>query len=658
MRALGEHHGAPPPGGPPTSSSAVLKFRRLDDLARRGLPVPAGYLCDVTLDLDDPPTLARIEELLARGPVMVRGGLAGEDGERRGGAGLSESVAGCTDLAGVRSAIATVRDAADDPWVRRYHGHRPQTQLLIQREVPRGSLLVAAVRHGAPTMVDVHGADALDALALGSSPDFTGPLARWDHAAAAQAETVARAAAAEVPGPHGCDVELIVDPDGDVWVVQARPLTRDPFPGWTRMRAAIDDDARARGQALDLSGLLRLDAEHNPAPLSPAHAWIIDELRAARPDAGDPVVLAGWLYMRALPREVGARDLTPLSPTEALERLMTREIPAARATLSRLAARASACVEMHPPAADWPALLADALRAFLSMIDVYIGILAPARRGHLRRPDPQAPISLLDRGRFLDVLPATWDIASPSLDELGIHHRPRDQHPGAPPASSSGQLPSLAPEATPRDATHAATMLGELDDHLFALGLAPLRAVWLAAARPLKLSPSEVFLLEGGELLQWLRDATPTDDVRSAWLQARGDRQRARAALDPPLRLLDGAPFFEAQARLRGVPVGPSFEGPHAPREDLADLLRRPPPSDAVVTMGSLTAHAAVALAHLGVRAVCTEHGGALSHGVLMARELGLSALIGCRGCSQLPAGISLRVDTRAGRLRCPPASD
>nr|WP_276600301.1 MULTISPECIES: PEP-utilizing enzyme [unclassified Nannocystis] len=94
------------------------------------------------------------------------------------------------------------------------------------------------------------------------------------------------------------------------------------------------------------------------------------------------------------------------------------------------------------------------------------------------------------------------------------------------------------------------------------------------------------------------------------------------------------------------------MRGAVAQRSDLADLLARPPAPDAVVVLPALTAQAAVALRALGVRAVCCEYGGALSHAALMARELGLSALIGCTGCSELPDGLEVELDTRVGRLR------
>jgi phosphotransferase system enzyme I (PtsI) len=87
-------------------------------------------------------------------------------------------------------------------------------------------------------------------------------------------------------------------------------------------------------------------------------------------------------------------------------------------------------------------------------------------------------------------------------------------------------------------------------------------------------------------------------------------------------------------------------------RRDLGDLLDRPPPPDAIVCIPALAAQAAVALAELGIRGVCTEHGGPLGHAALMVRELGCSALIGCRGCTTLPEGTKVSLDTTRARLR------
>jgi hypothetical protein len=188
-----------------------------------------------------------------------------------------------------------------------------------------------------------------------------------------------------------------------------------------------------------------------------------------------------------------------------------------------------------------------------------------------------------------------------------------------------------------------ATLLGELDDHLFALGLAPLRRVYLRAAAVLGLSTEDIFLLTPDELAA---GAIPD-------LERRRVRQAAHASLFPPAQLHDGLPVpASATSHLRGVAIGPVAEGPLHLRRDLAELLADPPPPGAVLAIPALTAQAAVVLRALGIQAVCCEHGGALSHAALMARELGMSALIGCRGCTAIPQGTHVRLDTRTGRLR------
>ena len=66
----------------------------------------------------------------------------------------------------------------------------------------------------------------------------------------------------------------------------------------------------------------------------------------------------------------------------------------------------------------------------------------------------------------------------------------------------------------------------------------------------------------------------------------------------------------------------------------------------------ALTAQAALALESLSLRAVCCEHGGALSHASLMLRELGMNGLIGCAGCTDVPDGTEARIDVTLGRLQ------
>jgi len=189
-------------------------------------------------------------------------------------------------------------------------------------------------------------------------------------------------------------------------------------------------------------------------------------------------------------------------------------------------------------------------------------------------------------------------------------------------------------------------LLREWDDHLFALGLAPVRAVWRAVGERLGLG-DDAFLLGGDELLAALEHGVPAGVVA-----ARREAGQRAAALRPPPRIVDGRPAGPPARPLHGMPIGPSHAGPIAQRRDLADLQARPPAADAIVVVPTLTAPAALVVHALGLRAVVCEWGGALSHAALIARELGLSALVGCPGATSVDDGTLAVLDTRAGRLR------
>jgi phosphoenolpyruvate synthase/pyruvate phosphate dikinase len=52
-------------------------------------------------------------------------------------------------------------------------------------------------------------------------------------------------------------------------------------------------------------------------------------------------------------------------------------------------------------------------------------------------------------------------------------------------------------------------------------------------------------------------------------------------------------------------------------------------------------------------RAVVTEHGGPLSHAAIVARELGIPAVVGCRGAtSSIRDGQEVTVDAATGVVR------
>lgn len=640
------------------------KVARQHVLASQGVRVPPGVvldleraraeLCVANRESDDHAVVWVREQFAAGHTLIARSAGSREDREHTSGAGLGMSLPGIRDFAGLESAL-TIIDAHGRTLLALGQSTADRTLMLIQREVVRRALLVV-VRGGEPGdrfYVEVHGPDAgPEPLAEGRSPEWAGLLGEWEDDSRERVALLAAQVASREGGTHGADLEIVVDPSGEPWLVQARPLTTPLHPNWPAFSEAVARE----GQQKHMRGSLLLDGEHNPAPLSPAHTWVMRRLTTLRPGkAGDPVILAGWLYVRTLPRELGrshasghsASSSSPNSPSsasspimgvyEALEWLRDQALPKARAELEAF----TTALEDRPPLRQ---ALAHAERLFLTMIDDYVDRLVPARKQALRetasRPldDAGPPLTLRARAHFLDVLPAVWDIASPSLADLLDDETAEDDEELELPANPAA----------------AARLLGEWDDHLFALGLAPLRELWRYAARRLDLDDPSVFMLGGDELLALDEDPLALGDAEEL------ERELARrtltlahqAHLDPPSRIIDGQPLpHPFGGRMRGLALGETFEGPIAQRRDLRDLLADPPSPGAVLCIPSLTAQAAVALAHLGVKAVCTEYGGALAHGALMARELGMSALIGCHGCTRLREGTHVRLDTRARRL-------
>ncbi len=600
------------------------KARSLCEAAAAGLPVPRGVVHPIGWSdaLED---AARV--LLRDGPVIVRAALGGEDGPHRSAAGLGRSVGDLLELDQVRAAVEAVDKARHDPWLARYRGttSSPDDRVVVQHQVPRDALVVGALLPGDLDYIEVHTA-RFESLAHGDTPVFSGLANRWGDPRSHVVETIAGDIRRELPASKfGLDVEVVIDPRGRAHLVQVRPLTRDLVMDGDAFVQAVRD----AGQGSRLGGVQVLDAEHNPAPLSPAHASLIEWLAQQRASSGGLCTLAGWLYARTRVRNLsGTAGAAVLSPTEALTRLRDEELPSARRRLARVENTVR-----DASTADLLAARDGALAAFLEMIDVYLGVLLPARAaaGRALATTPSAPLSLRGRASHADVLPAAWDLAAPTLGELAdFDEQPRE-------------------DALPTDPLEAAVLLTEWDDHLFALGLAPLRAVYRAAGKRLGLG-EDVF----GLALNDLGDALAGKLEDAARIAADNLATTRRwADLQPPAMLDEGRALpLLPRHHLRGVAIGPTFEGPIAQRRGLEDLLRRPPPAGSIVVLPALTAQAALAIESLEMRAVCCEHGGALSHAALMLRELGLSGLIGCQGCTSLPDGQPARIDTRTGRLQ------
>ncbi len=630
----------------------VSKFARQHRLLRAGVCVPDGTV------LESPQDTAALSQLcadlLTSAPLIVRSATADEDSETTSRAGLGRSISDMREPAALHREVTAL-------W------HEGADQILVQQQIQRQWLIVAAADPGAAWHIEVHGPRAGPTpLADSRTPIFAGPPHRWRpesmaHSAMARFEQLLVEMAdsglrdSSPLQKHttnerdhddlGVDLELVIDPNGLTWIVQIRPLVAALSPGWIQFSKAVE----LSGGSIPPRGTLMLDGEHNPAPLSPAHQWLMRWLASQRPtETGQPLVLAGWLYLNTLPRDLDPPRKTSksaFSASEMLHKLRVHDLPQAREDHIALGIQLEAVqIASTDALVHLRTGLERAQELFLAMIDLYVGQLIPARQSTTERcaARPHNPLSLLDRSTFADVLPAVWDLASPALGEL---------------FTPSASATTLGPNET-LDPAVAATLLGEWDDHLFALGLAPLRSVWLCVARLLALDHDDVFLLSANELLEWVENAAargpgPRSQAELVTLESRRRTQSRFDALQPPHRILDGLPeITPREDLLHGVPTGPSFTGRLAQRRDLTHLLADPPDPTEILCIPTLTAQAAMVLDHLDLRAVCTEYGGALSHGTLMARELKISALIGCRSCTRVKPGTYAHLDTHVGRLK------
>jgi phosphohistidine swiveling domain-containing protein len=105
------------------------------------------------------------------------------------------------------------------------------------------------------------------------------------------------------------------------------------------------------------------------------------------------------------------------------------------------------------------------------------------------------------------------------------------------------------------------------------------------------------------------------------------------------------------RAGLDGDGIGATvYRGRACVATDPGDALDRLEPGDVLVAFGTTPAYNLV-LSIVG--AVVVEEGGLLSHAAVIARELGLSAVIGAAGAmDDIPDGALVEVDPVAGQVR------
>lgn len=711
------------------------KAASLGRLIAAGAPVPGGWVLSAQAHAADEAGRAAAIDALVRcirewehAPDTARAGDPGgmllavrssatvEDQVAAAAPGVFASRLSVT-LDGLASAVRAVWDSAETPLVRAYARARGidriRMAVVVQRMIPGEVAGVAYTRPpGRPEademLLETHeraGAPAVT-IRVGREPgarprDASGALAPGRIAALAREALAAEAA---IAADRGADVEWVVAGDR-VWIVQARPVVHPPAAPAPAFPEALLGFSRAEPEVL-----WRWDVTHNPDPLSPAQAGLVERMDGANLVPDRMRVVGGYLYYGS-PREPGA---TSGASSGASSTAASSAAPEDADTLLRdFETRWRPAMEAALAAAEDPAAgVEQVLAAYERFYAVYAGDMSArisaARRalpGFLARvagddPEPDALAgALLEDGSearletliarvargaasFDELLAVAgpmapaWDVAAPTFAERpALLRRAVEAAAGRPPRSGSGAEETrarvragLAPEQRDAfdrclDLARAARDLGERDDQLFGRAQAAVRHALLRLASRWALpAPDDIFFVHLDQILTWSADTEPPPAVAVRRLAQAGraarERQRAWAmplafsggrALEPPAG--DRAqPDSHQPGTWRGRGTGGRVRGTAVRVADLGALTDRDHTVDAgaILVVSTLTPAMAVLLSD--ARAVVAQHGGLLDHGAAMARELGLPCVIGCaRVWAETRTGDTLLVDAGAG---------
>jgi phosphohistidine swiveling domain-containing protein len=604
------------------------KAETLARMRAAGLAVPDGL---VLLPGEPFDTAALMP--LGAGPFAVRSSSTMEDRAGGSAAGLFHSVVG-VPAAEVARAVEEVRASGRSAAVAAYL----QARGIAATQVSVAVLIQPVVQADAYGVAHSTGDGfAVEERAPGVPEwgDVTAHVVARDDGG--EAATGMRALERLVGGP--VDAELARTGEHVTWL-QARPLVA--------ARAARTTTAAPAGW--------RLDAEHNPDPLSTAQASLVEFADGL--GVGAPLrVIDRFLYVGE-----GPRAQTPIPLAELRRRFDDEIVPDCGRALA---------------AADGGSL-DDALAAYAHVYRRYYGEVSPsvgqARKAlvrflgtHLGEPlaahgallagtggatvERDQMLWELGRGgatlaayleRFGDHAPS-WDVATPTDRERPDRVRA---------LAASVAAASSAPAARQQEAMARAQLASEnVRARLDAAARAEFDAL-LATVRdvlPIAEDDDLLFLRAQATVRRALLALGGGDDVFEAtfaearahdWSHAaarRAERQAAQPTPPPSARQVLRGAASSGQARGRAVIV-----------RALADAPASLPP-DAVLVVPAIVPSLTPLLA--GARALVTDHGGALSHGATLAREYGVPAVLGVGRATALPDGVELYVDGDRGRV-------
>ena len=425
-------------------------------------------------------------------------------------------------------------------------------------------------------------------------------------------------AEAAIGATAGADVELVVDRTGEPWVVQARPIVHAPVvervtpPPALYARLVAPHDPRR----------WTWDVAHNPDPLSPAQAGLVERVERANIAPWSMTLVAGYLYTapRVAPpvvdlanfdervRDIEARfaelvdDPQPLDVEAAIARYLAfYDVWANELSPLVAAARSTEAVTHRPSSVE------STLRAAAhDMIDEATAIARLA---------PLAP---------------AWDVAVPTFGERPEVIRAAIERARAlPPPTTSIASTTLG---------QAAADLAERDDVWFAKAQWLVRRALLARGHQLGIPDEDICWLS----LDDLGSDLDLDDARRRASAAKAAHARA-SKFAMPLVIDHRGPVASTGTPLRGHGSGArNVSGRVVHFASLASAVAVSS-GDVIVTRAITPA---LAVFVVGCAAIVSETGGPLDHGAAIARELGIPFVVGCNDAwSLLRDGMRVTID-------------
>ena len=608
------------------------KAAGLARLIAAGLPVPAGFVIEAgafravvgelaALDevghtveqaaariAEAPPIDEVLEAAKQLGAVLaVRSSASLEDAASGSGAGVFSSVTGVA-ARDMWPAVRAVWASALTPLAAAYGRGRPLALgVIVQRFIAGERITIYTRPPGAPDgdhLVAQRGEYVREYRRDEVDP-FVALALRAEHAIAAT---------------RGADVELVIDREGALWIVQARPIVHPPPPARRPPPPALLAALVADGRRWTW------DVAHNPDPLSPAQASLVELVERAQIAPWSMRVCAGYLY--TTPREAPAIDATNFHERAA-----------------DIEARIAAIVVDEP--LDVPAATARYLAFYEVWARELVPLIAAGRAGATAaqlvgaRPSAvEATLLAASRGSIdehdaiarLAPLAPTWDVAAPTFGE-----RPEIIRAAIARARDIEHISHATVYDERRALVRAAADLAERDDLWFAKAQLLVRRALRLRAAELGVAPEDIYWLSFEESAEAL---TPDDAARRA--------SAARAAADRAAKwamplVIGDREHGDDRPALQGHGSGASGISGRVVRFESLARAMEVTRGDVIVTRAITPA---LAVFVVGCAAIVSETGGPLDHGAAIARELGVPFVVGCKDAwSLLHDGMIATID-------------